>query len=291
LGAFAAPVSLSGVNGRTCAASPRNSRTGEDFRPISRGLESRSASCQLRWSRMKLLAAIFDVDGVLVASPHERAWREALAGYADPARFTTAFYQANVAGKARLEGARSTLELLGVADAATRAQAYASAKQELIDRLIEEGSFEAFPDAVRLAVALHAAGLRLALASSSKNADAMLRRLVLPDSRTLLSIFEADLSGSDVPRGKPNPAIFLLAAEALGVPPSQCLVVEDAPAGIEAARAGGMAALGIARLGDEALLRAARADLVLTSLDQLDVAAVPGGVLRARPDPEMAENA
>src|SRR5690348_7674019 len=135
---------------------------------------------------MKLLAAIFDVDGVLVASPHERAWREVLAGYADPARFTTAFYQANVAGKARLEGARSTLELLGVADAATRTQAYAAAKQELIDRLIEEGSFEAFPDAVRLAAALHAAGLQLALASSSKNADAMLRRLVLPDGRTLL---------------------------------------------------------------------------------------------------------
>jgi beta-phosphoglucomutase-like phosphatase (HAD superfamily) len=240
---------------------------------------------------MKLLAAIFDVDGVLVASPHERAWRQALAGYADPARFTTAFYQANVAGKARLEGARSTLELLGVADAATRAQAYAAAKQELIDRLIDEGSFEAFPDAVRLAAALHAAGLRLALASSSKNADAMLRRLVLPDGRTLLSIFDADLSGSEVPRGKPDPAIFLLAAEALGVPPSQCLVVEDAPAGIEAARAGGMAALGIARLGDEALLRAAGADLVVTSLDQADVAALADGVLRVRSDVEKGKNA
>ena len=48
--------------------------------------------------RRRLLAAIFDVDGVLVASPHERAWRESLAGYADPARFTTEFYQAQVAG-------------------------------------------------------------------------------------------------------------------------------------------------------------------------------------------------
>ena len=52
---------------------------------------------------MALSAAIFDVDGVLVASPHERAWREALTGFADPAGFTTAFYQANVAGKQRLE--------------------------------------------------------------------------------------------------------------------------------------------------------------------------------------------
>ncbi|MBV8573522.1 MAG: HAD-IA family hydrolase [Acetobacteraceae bacterium] len=240
---------------------------------------------------MKLLGAIFDVDGVLVASPHERAWREALAGYADPARFTTEFYQSNVAGKPRLEGARSALEKLGVADAAHRAQAYAAEKQKLIDHLIAEGSFEAFPDAVRLAAGLHAAGLRLALASSSKNADAMLRQLTLPDGRALLSIFDTDLSGRDVPRGKPDPAIFLLSAEALGLPPSQCLVVEDAPAGVKAARAGGMTALGIARLGDEALLRTAGADLVVTSLDQLDLASLADGALRTRTNGETARRA
>ena len=237
---------------------------------------------------MALSAAIFDVDGVLVASPHERAWREALAGFADPAGFTTAFYQANVAGRRRLEGARSALEQLGVADAAARAPAYAAAKQALVDRLIAKGSFDAFPDAVRLATGLRAAGLRLALASSSKNTGAMLRRLTLPDGGPLLSIFDADLSGRDVPRGKPDPALFLLAAKTLGVSPAQCLVVEDAPAGIAAARAGGMAALGIARLGDEALLRAAGAGLVVTSLDQVDIAAVAAGELRARPVAEAA---
>ena len=68
------------------------------------------------------------------------------------------------------------------------------------------------------------------------------------------------------------PEIFLIAAQELGVAPANCLVVEDAPAGIEAARAGGMMALGIARLGDEALLRAAGADLVVTSLDDVDAA-------------------
>src|SRR5262245_49769409 len=65
-------------------------------------------------ARTRLAAAIFDVDGVLVASPHERAWREALEGFGDPARFTTEFYQSRVAGKPRMDGARATLEGLGV---------------------------------------------------------------------------------------------------------------------------------------------------------------------------------
>ena len=237
---------------------------------------------------LTLSAAIFDVDGVLVASPHERAWREALVGLADPARFTTGFYQANVAGKPRMAGAWAALEKLGVPNAADRAADYATVKQALIDRLIAEGSFEAFPDAVRLAAALHAAGFRLALASSSKNADAMLRHLKLPDGRELLSIFDADLSGRDVPRGKPDPALFLLAAGELGIPPQQCLVVEDAPAGVEAAKAGGMAALGIARLGDEALLDGAGADLVVASLDEVDLAGIRAGALRALPAEETA---
>jgi beta-phosphoglucomutase len=239
----------------------------------------------------RLSAAIFDVDGVLVSSPHERAWREALAPFANPVRFTTEFYQANVAGKPRNDGALSTLERLGVAQAAARAPEYAAAKQALIDRLIEEGSFDAFPDAVRLASALHAAGLRLALASSSKNARAMLSQLTLPDGRPLLSVFDADLSGTDVAHGKPDPALFLLAAKALNTPPAECLVVEDAPAGIRAARAGGMAGLGIARLGDEALLHAADANLVVTSLDQVDTAAIAEGLLRIKPGPDASARA
>jgi len=60
-----------------------------------------------------LRAAIFDVDGVLPASLHERAWREALDGFADPARFTTAVYQAEVAGKPRLDGARAARDQNG----------------------------------------------------------------------------------------------------------------------------------------------------------------------------------
>jgi len=240
---------------------------------------------------LTLRAGIFDVDGVLVDSPHEHAWREALTGFADPAGFTTAFYQANVAGKPRLEGAHAALEGLGGAGAAAHAAEYAAAKQAIIDRLIEAGSFEAFADAVDFATALHAAGLKLALASSSRNAAAMLRHIHLPDGRGLLSMFDADLSGRKVPRGKPDPTLFLLAAEAVDVAPAQCLVVEDAPSGIQAARNAGMAALGIARLGDEELLRGAGADLVVTSLSHVDLAALASGRLTALPLAGDARNA
>jgi HAD superfamily hydrolase (TIGR01509 family) len=237
---------------------------------------------------MVLHAAIFDVDGVLVASPHEQAWREALVRYADPSRFTTEFYQAYVAGKPRLDGARAALERLGAPDAAARAPLYAAEKQALIEKLIAAGNFEAFPDAVRFAAALHAAGLSLALASSSKNAAAMLEKLPLPDGRALLSIFDADLSGRIVPRGKPDPALFLLAAQALRIPPNECVVVEDASAGVQAANAGGMVSIGVARFHDERLLRAAGATLVVTSLDEVDTRALPGGVLRARTESQLA---
>ena len=75
-----------------------------------------------------------------------------------------------------MEGARATLERLGGVRAAALAADFAQKKQAVIDRLISEDRFQAFPDAIRLALALRKADLRTALASSSKNADAMLAR-------------------------------------------------------------------------------------------------------------------
>src|SRR5437867_365439 len=98
-----------------------------------------------------LRAAIFDVDGVLVASPHERAWREALAEVATthwgsgssgtfaPERFTSAVYQEHVAGKARMSGARAVLDYFRVPDAEQRAAEYARHKQRRLELLLEAG--------------------------------------------------------------------------------------------------------------------------------------------------------
>ena len=92
-----------------------------------------------------LTAAIFDVDGVLLASPHEQAWREALQGFADPARFTTAIYEIHVAGKPRLVGARAALDALGVPDADRQTVAYAERKQKRLEELIHTGICRCVP--------------------------------------------------------------------------------------------------------------------------------------------------
>jgi beta-phosphoglucomutase len=228
-------------------------------------------------------AAIFDVDGVLLASPHERAWRDALQGFADPSRFTTEMYQAHVAGKPRLVGALAALEQLGVPHAAERVAVYAERKQKCLESIIAAGGVAAFPDALRFVQAVLAAGLRLAVASSSKNANQMLKLVVLESGQRLFDVFGANVCGRDLPRGKPDPAIFLLAAAELGVAPERCFVVEDAAVGIQAAHAGGMLALGVARAHDEGLLRAKAADLVVTGLDEVDVDQLANGHLCSHP--------
>ena len=230
-----------------------------------------------------LTAGIFDVDGVLLASPHERAWREALQGFANPDRFTSAMYQAHVAGKPRLSGARAALEALGVPDAGRQAVAYAERKQKRLEELIHAGSVAAFPDALRFVQAVGALGWRMAVASSSKNANGMMQPIRLDSGQSLLDVFSANVCGRDLRQGKPNPEIFLLAAAELHVAPAHCFVVEDAPAGIEAARAGHMTALGVARHSDAALLRAGGADLVVTSFDEIAVDELAEGQLCRRP--------
>jgi beta-phosphoglucomutase len=252
---------------------------------------------------------IFDVDGVLVDSPHETAWRESLgelmeSGWRDirdrttwsPEAFTSRVYQEHVSGKPRASGARAALDYFQVPDADRRVAEYAHRKQEMVVRLIEAGDFTAYPDALRFVIAVKDAGALIADASSSKNAALFLRKIRLdafaqeqgissPSLRpglTLLDYFGADVSGRDFARGKPDPEIFLTAARELGVEPRDAVGLEDASAGVQAAKAGGMAAIGIARAHDADLLAAADADIVVTSLDDVDTAALAEGRLATR---------
>jgi beta-phosphoglucomutase len=234
------------------------------------------------FSHARLIAGIFDVDGVLLASPHEQAWREALKGFANPDLFTTAMYQAHVAGMPRLDGARAALEALGVPDAGRQAVIYAERKQKRLEELIHAGSVKAFPDALRLVQAIAALGWPMAVASSSKNANQMMRSISLESGQNLLDVFSVNVCGRDLRHGKPDPEIFLLAASELRVDPKNCFVAEDASAGIEAAHAGHMTGLGVARLGDAAALWAAGANIVVTNLDEIAVDALMDGRLCRR---------
>jgi beta-phosphoglucomutase len=250
--------------------------------------------------------AIFDVDGVLVDSPHERAWRESLRELMEgdwreirdrsswsPERFTPEVYERVMSGKPRMSGARAALDYFKVPDVDSRAVAYANLKQPMVVDLIKAGKFTAYPDALRFILAVKAAGIRVAAASSSKNARLFLRQIRLDEfaeaqglsydfvtpGLSLLALFDVDVSGRDFAHGKPDPEIFLTAAAELGSQPHRCFVIEDAVFGIQAAKAGGMAALGIARAGDADILAKADADLVVSSLDDVDVESLIDGVL------------
>jgi beta-phosphoglucomutase-like phosphatase (HAD superfamily) len=254
---------------------------------------------------------IFDVDGVLVDSPHEKAWREALRELMEgewseirdrttwsPDAFTSLVYREAISGKPRMSGARAALQYFHVPDdeEESRVARYAERKHSIVERLIGAGDFTAYRDALGFIIAVKDAGLRLAAASSSKNAKLLLSRIRLDtfanengiSSRSvrpglsLLDYFDVDVSGLDFTHGKPDPEMFLTAAQELGVTPEESVVVEDAAAGIEAAKAGRMAAIGIARADDADLLAEAGADLVVSSLDQVDVGALARGLLATR---------
>ena len=253
--------------------------------------------------------AIFDVDGVLVDSPHEQAWREGLRELMDtewidirdqttwtPERFTPQVYQQVMSGKPRISGALAALMYFNVPDADKRVEEYAARKQRMVIELINAGKFEAYPDALRFILAVHDAGIPTAAASSSKNAGLFLEQIRLDrfadehglsydfvrPGLTLLDFFDADISGRDFAQGKPHPEIFLTVAHELGAAPVACFVVEDAVSGVQAAKSGGMAALGLARAGDADMLAAANADLVVESLDDVDIEALGDGRLARR---------
>lgn len=256
---------------------------------------------------MSFRGAIFDVDGVLVESPHEAAWRDTLESLLEgewsdvrdqttwvPDAFTTEVYRDLVSGKPRMDGARAALEHFHVPDLDRRVRRYAELKQKKIVELIEQGVFTAFPDALRFILDVREMGIAAAAASSSKNANLFLERIDMDEfcrsdgrrhdfvqpGTSLLDLFAANTCGRDFPQGKPHPQIFLTAAAELGLPTDVCFVLEDAVSGIRAAKAGEMVGLGIARLDDVEELRSAGADLVVTSLDDVDRPSLARGEVR-----------
>ena len=185
-------------------------------------------------------AVIFDLDGVLVRTDqaHDRAWR-ALAG-----RLGIPFdgrAAARLRGVSRMEALDIVLEGCGRSFTPAEKEALAAEKNERYRALIAEMTpADVAPDTTVTLKALRERGLLLAVASSSKNARFILERT------GLTPYFHAVVDGTQIARSKPDPEVFLKAAQALGVSPAEALVVEDPAAGVRAARCGGFssAALG-----------------------------------------------
>lgn len=182
------------------------------------------------------LAILWDLDGVLVDSreAHLEAWRALCDETGRP--FERAYFE-------RTFGLRNEDIIGGYWTGAAKGERrrLEERKEELF-RQRAAGRIRSLPGAIELVRDAARRGLRQALVSSTppENIALALREIGLEDA------FEAVVSGDDVTRGKPDPEGYLLAARRLGVDPPRCVVVEDAPAGVEAGRRAGARTLGVA---------------------------------------------
>lgn len=207
---------------------------------------------------------LWDVDGVLLdsAAQHLESWQLMAREFGYP------YSEADFWSTFGMRNADIIPQVFGVKDA-ERARAMADRKEVLYRELVAREA-QALPGARELLAALHAAGYRQALGSSAPEEN--LR--VIVEALAIGPYLEAMVSGEAVPRGKPAPDIFLQAAAKLGVVPGRCLVIEDAPAGVRAAHAGGMVCLAVRRAGQPDAPGIEEAERVVDTLRDVNVALV-----------------
>ncbi|MCM3701770.1 beta-phosphoglucomutase [Paenibacillus macerans] len=210
-------------------------------------------------------ACLFDLDGVLVdtAKYHFLAWKRLAAelGFA-----FTAQDNEKLKGVSRMASLDILLKVGGL-------ELEEAVKRDLAERkngwyveyISKMDASEILPGALGFLMQCREQGLNTALGSASKNAPIILR------NTGLTPYFDAIIDGTRTSSAKPDPEVFLLGAEELGVPPEACVVFEDAEAGIEAARRAGMRCIGI---GSPDTLGAA--DLVVPSLGDVSISLLRG---------------
>ncbi len=182
-------------------------------------------------------AVLWDLDGTLADSReyHWRSWQEALAAVGvtvTEARFEASFGQRNDAILSAWLGAEADPGLI---------VRVGEDKEARYRAMVEAEGIEPLPGAAEWVRALHEDGWRQAIASSAPRLNVEVMRRALGFGNGI----EVVVGAEDVRRGKPDPEVFLRASGLLGVPPQRCVVVEDAAAGIEAARRAGMASIGV----------------------------------------------
>jgi beta-phosphoglucomutase len=211
----------------------------------------------------EMRAAIFDLDGVIVntAKYHYLAWKR-LANE-NGFDFTEADNE-RLKGVSRTRSLEILLEIgaLSVDEAAKQAMA-AQKNGWYVEYIQHMDASEILPGAAEYLQTLRNRGVKTAIGSASKNAPLILERV------GVTSLFDVVIDGDKIQQAKPNPEVFLRAAQELDIPPASCVVFEDSEAGIKAARRAGMGSVGI---GKPITLK--DADMVIAGLYQLAVLTV-----------------
>ena len=213
---------------------------------------------------------IWDMDGTLVdtAELHFEAWRVTCAELGRD--FTRADFAATFG--------RRNPEIMDVLFpgrfAAAEVDRIGERKEQLYRAAAERRGVTLLPGVRPLMEGLHRLGVRQAIGSSAPRANLDLILRLTGIERFLSAVVSAE----DTTRGKPDPQVFLVGAERLGVGPRRCLVFEDAPAGVEAAKAGGMKCIAVRFVGHHTADKLARAgaDRVVASLDEVSPEEVRG---------------
>ncbi|BAU53373.1 beta-phosphoglucomutase [Mucilaginibacter gotjawali] len=205
-------------------------------------------------------ACIFDLDGVIVdtAVYHYKAWKR----LANELGFDFS-EEANekLKGVSRVRSLELILQWGGIAKTKAEQEELATKKNAwYVDMISHMTPAEILPGAKEFVEACREAGLKIALGSASKNSGMILEKV------GITNLFDAVIDGNKVSKAKPDPEVFLKGAEALNVPPAECVVFEDAIAGIEAAINGGMKSVGI---GSPDVL--GKADLVISGLNEMSL--------------------
>lgn len=202
--------------------------------------------------------AIFDLDGVIVdtAKYHYLAW----ASLAEELGFTfTEEDNERLKGVSRMRSLDILLEVGGLEFNETEKIAMADKKNRLyVEYISKLDESELLPGVKEYLTGLRARQIGVALGSASKNAEFILNKLNITD------LFDAVVDGNKVSLAKPDPEVFLIAGKELGLQPDDCIVFEDAEAGVQAGKAAGMKVVGI---GNPEVLK--EADLVVKGLYEL----------------------
>ena len=214
---------------------------------------------------LELLGVVFDMDGVIIESEftHYSAICEAMGEEMDQTYET--FLSKCTGGDERFAMGRLA-ELSGIEYDESIFQEWSRKKAVAYQRLIGE-SASAMPGAVELVCSV-VEKLPIGLATGSRRSDVDAAFEVLAGGR-LKGVFQSIVTSDDVPKPKPDPATYAWAVDGLGVPPQNCLAIDDSPNGVASAKKAGMKALGITAIHDISNLR--EADIHLPSLENLNL--------------------